>query len=64
MARIVLQLAETLGVDNDRALRLFYSTETCRFLHNPELGLHLMSDTYIVDDVVAELKRDGRMPKP
>lgn len=63
MARIVLQLAETLGVDNDCALRLFYRTETCSMLHDPNLGLHLMSDTYIVDNVIAELKRDGLMPK-
>ncbi|MDY3802288.1 MAG: DUF3791 domain-containing protein [Alloprevotella sp.] len=36
---------------------LFYESEVCTFLHNKELGLHLMSDTYIVNDLIEELRR-------
>ncbi len=55
IARIVAQLAGTLGIPNDRALELFYDSDVCRMLHDPEMGLHLMSDTYIVNDLIAEL---------
>ncbi len=55
IARIVAQLADTLGIPNDRALELFYDSDVCRMLHAPEMGLHLMSDTYIVNDLIAEL---------
>ncbi len=55
IARIVAQLADTLGIPNDRALELFYDSDVCRMLHDPEMGLHLMSDTYIVNDLIAEL---------
>ncbi len=55
IARIVAQLADTLGIPNDRALELFYDSDVCRTLHDPEMGLHLMSDTYIVNDLIAEL---------
>ena len=56
IARIILQLADTLQVPGDRALALFYESEVCRLLHNKECGLHLMSDTYIVNDLIAELR--------
>lgn len=26
-------------------------------LHDPDLGLHLMSDTYIVNDLIEELRQ-------
>ena len=56
IARIIAQLAETLQVSTDRALAIFYDSDVCRMLHDPELGLHLMSDTYIVNDLIAELR--------
>lgn len=55
VARIIMQLAETLRIPPSRALVVFYGTNTCRMLHDPSLGLQLMSDTYIVNDVIAEL---------
>ena len=57
IARIIAQLAETLNISTDRALVLFYESEFCKMLHNPELGLHLMSDTYIVNDLIEELRQ-------
>ena len=55
--RTTAQLAERLDISTDRALVLFYESEVCTFLHNKELGLHLMSDTYIVNDLIEELRR-------
>lgn len=56
IARVIAQLANTLNVSNDMALAIFYDSEVCKMLHNPELGLHLMSDTYIVNDLIEELR--------
>lgn len=56
LARIIMQLAETLDITSERALVIFYGTETSRMLHDSRYGLQLMSDTYIVNDVIAELR--------
>ena len=39
------------------ALAIFYDSEVCRMLHDKDLGLHLMSDTYIVNDLIEELRQ-------
>ena len=56
IARIIKQLADTLHISTDRALQIFYDSDVCRMLHDKELGLHLMSDTYIVNDFIEELR--------
>ena len=56
-SHIIMMLAEALQIDAERALDLFYSTKTYRLLSNPKYGLQLMSDQYIVDDVMRELQR-------
>lgn len=56
IARIIAQLADTLHISTDRALQIFYDSDVCQILHDKELGLHLMSDTYIVNDLIAELR--------
>ena len=38
-------------------LAIFYDSEVCRMLHDPDLGLHLVSDTYIVNDLIEELRQ-------
>lgn len=55
-SRIIAQLAETLHISTDRALEIFYESDVCRMLHDKDLGLHLMSDTYIVNDLIEELR--------
>ena len=56
IARIIAQLADTLNISTDRALAIFYESEVCRILHDETYGLHLMSDTYIVNDLIDELR--------
>ena len=55
LARIIMALAAELSISEERALDLFYSTETYRQLSNPKYGLQLMSDGYIVENVLLEL---------
>ena len=53
---IIMMLADVLKIDAEQALDLFYSTKTYQQLSDPKFGLQLMSDQYIVDDVLMELK--------
>lgn len=55
-ASIILMLAKALGVTPEQALDIFYSTETYRRLMNAKTGLQLMSDGYVVDDALSELR--------
>lgn len=56
MARIVMQLSDTLNVSPKRALLIFYNSKVGQMLHDPKYGYHLMSDTYIVNDIITELR--------
>lgn len=56
-SRIIMALASALSISAERALDLFYSTETYRLLSDARYGLQLMSDGYIVENVLAELRR-------
>lgn len=53
---IVMALAEQLDISPERALELFYKSQTCEELHNPMTLLYTFSDAYIADEVIAELK--------
>ncbi|MBP3843491.1 MAG: DUF3791 domain-containing protein [Prevotella sp.] len=55
-SHIITMLAEFLQIDAERALDLFYSTKVYQQLSKPEYGLQLMSDQYIVDEIINELR--------
>lgn len=55
-SRIIVRLAEMLQIDDERALDLFYSTNIYRQLSDPKYGLQLMSDDYILEDLIKELR--------
>lgn len=55
-ARIIMALASALSISEERALDLFYSTTTYQQLSDPKYGLQLMSDGYIVENILAELR--------
>jgi len=55
ITRVVMQLAEELQITPKRALLLFYNTKTATMLQDSKYGLQLMSDTYLVNDIKAEL---------
>lgn len=52
-----MMLAETLNIDAERALDLYYSTQTARQLSDARYGLLLMSDHYILDDILEEIRK-------
>lgn len=55
-SRIIMLLADALHIDAERALDLFYSTKIYQQLSDPKYGLHLMSDGYILEDLIDELR--------
>lgn len=59
-ARIIMALASALEIDEEKALDIFYSTETYRQLSDAKYGLQLMSDGYILENVISELKSKER----
>ncbi len=56
-SRLIMMLAKTLHISAERALDLFYSTQVYQQLTNPKTGLQLMSDQYIMEDILNELRR-------
>ena len=58
-SRIVMALAAVLSIDAERALDVYYSTQTARQLSDPKYGLQLMSDGYIVDNIISELREQS-----
>ena len=55
-ARIATILAERLDIDAERALNILYNSRTYDLLDNPDSGLQLMSDSYILNDLLRELE--------
>ena len=53
--RIVALLAERLDIDTGRALDILYNSHTYVLLTNPDSGLQLQSDEYILNDLLREL---------
>lgn len=54
IGRIVTLLSERLGISSEHALDMFYTSRTCRLLHDPSTQLYTFSDAYIVEDVIME----------
>ena len=54
--RIVALLAKHLDIDAERALDILYNSHTYALLTNPDSGLQLQSDEYILTDLLRELE--------
>jgi hypothetical protein len=54
--RIASLLADSLNIDAERALDILYNSRTYSLLINPESGLQLQSDQYILIDLLRELE--------
>lgn len=54
-SRIVMLLAEELSISPEQALDLYYKSNISRQLSDPRTGLQLMSDQYILEDLLAEI---------
>lgn len=51
-------LADILKISPERALDLYYDTKVYEQMTNPKYGLQLMSDDYIIEEVISELREN------
>lgn len=56
IARIIMMIADGLQISSERALDLFYRSNVYNMLVDPRYGLQIMSDTYIYDEFMMELR--------
>lgn len=56
IGRVCTLLAKRLDISPERAFDIFQNSRTCDLLHDERSLLYLMSDGYIVDDVIRELQ--------
>ena len=54
-SHIVMMLAEKLEMSEEHALSIFYSTKTYKQLTTPDSGIQLMSDEYIIENILNEI---------
>jgi hypothetical protein len=54
--RIADLLAERLNINTERALDILYNSHTYALLENPDSGLQLYSDAYILTNLLRELE--------
>ena len=54
--RMITMVSEELDISPAMALNLFYNSETCKQLCDDRIELYLMSDKYIVDNIINEIR--------
>ncbi len=57
-SRIIMLLADILKISAERALDLYYGTKVYEQMNDPKYGLQLMSDDYIIEEVIEELREN------
>lgn len=55
-SRITILLSDILKISPERALDLYYSTKVYQQMSDSKYGLQLMSDDYIVEELIKELR--------
>jgi hypothetical protein len=56
---ISVELAKRQNIAPEKALQLFYESQTCADLHDKSTGLYLYGDLYVCDEFMRE-KEYGR----
>ena len=56
-SRIVMLLAKKKNITPEQALDTYYSSRTAQLLSDPNTGLQLMSDQYVLEDLLEELEK-------
>ena len=57
IGRICTILAKQLDVSPERAFDIYQNSKTSELLNDERSLLYLLSDLYIVDDIIAELRK-------
>ena len=51
---ISVEFAKRLNIAPEKALQLFYESQTCANLHDKSTGLYLYGDLYVCDEFMRE----------
>lgn len=62
-SRIVMLLAKKKNITPEQALDIYYSSRTAQLLSDPNTGLQLMSDQYVLEDLLEELEKKEKYLK-
>lgn len=54
-SRIIMLLSEALGISPEKALDIYYTTKVYQQMSDPKYGMQIMSDDYILDDLIKEI---------
>lgn len=57
IARVIVLLAKELNISSQRAISVYYNSKTSRLMRQPQSGIYLMSDAYIVDNIIFEFNQ-------
>ena len=57
-----MMLAQKMNISPEQALDIFYSSKTAQQLSNPDTGLQLMSDDYVLEDLLNEIMPNQTTP--
>lgn len=58
-ANIVMLLAQNLNISPEKALSIYYGSDVNLYMSSPDYGLQCMSDQYIVDEIINEMRFGG-----
>lgn len=56
ISRIIMIIAARLDISPEKALDIFYESRVYRLLKDSKYELQIMSDDYIVDELIMELQ--------
>jgi len=56
-ARIISLLAKKSGIDEEKAMELFYNSDTYMLMSKGISDFHCLSDAYLVDEILQEQKK-------
>jgi hypothetical protein len=56
-ARIIFFLAKKAVIDEEKAMDLFYNSNTYMLMSNGISDFHCLSDAYLVDEILLEQKK-------
>ena len=52
----IIKMAKENNITPEQALDIYYSSRTAQLLSDPNTGLQLMSDQYVLEDLLKELE--------
>lgn len=55
-SRIIMLLSKALKISPEKALDLYYTTKVYQQMSDPKYGLQLMSDDYVLEELIDELR--------